>query len=184
MSSKYLGEKLARQATIDTLRLIKGIQRYTSKEIVNILESDYAPKQIRTILYRLKDQGNIAGTAYEGYSITSKGISRLKKLQLAHLESTQPWDMKWRLVIYDVPEEHRSSRDQIRFLIKKLGFKQLQQSVWAHPLPCLNEFEQIQEAYGVQRHLLLLEVDHCDDYNHLFDEFKQTYSNLTSTSVS
>lgn len=178
MSTKYIGEKMTREATLAILSLIKGAGRYTSREVVAILESDFSPKVIRDILYRLKDRGHVNGGAYEGYSLSSKGLDRLESLQLAPLRQTQPWDTKWRLVIYDIPEDKRKARDAVRKLVKQLGFIKLQQSVWIHPLPCLEEFAKIREAYGMHRHIMLIETSHSDEYANELKHFQAIYPDV------
>lgn len=178
MSTKYLAEKLTRKVLIDIFGLIKGTQRYTSKEIVAILGSEYTPGLIRDTLYRLRRQQYISGGAYKGYELTNKGKSRLNMLEFEMLQQTAIWDKTWRLVIYDIPEENRKARDTVRRLIKRLGFAQLQQSVWAHPLPCLDEFQQIRDSYGVQNHILLIETPHTIDHDSLLEKFQKSYPDL------
>jgi len=46
------------------------------------------------------------------------------------------WDNKWRIVIFDIPEKKKKIRDLIRFHLKRLGFLQIQGSVWIYPYPC------------------------------------------------
>ena len=40
------------------------------------------------------------------------------------------WDGKWRIVVFDIPEQKRAIRNLFRRNLKKWGFKQLQKSVW------------------------------------------------------
>ncbi|MBI2595259.1 hypothetical protein HYW46_00810 [Candidatus Daviesbacteria bacterium] len=40
------------------------------------------------------------------------------------------WDEKWRIVIFDIPEQKRIIRNLFRRNLKKWGFKPLQKSVW------------------------------------------------------
>ncbi len=46
------------------------------------------------------------------------------------------WDGKWRIVAFDIPETMRVSRDKLRNVLRRSGFKQLQQSVWVFPHEC------------------------------------------------
>ena len=69
------------------------------------------------------------------------------------------------------PEKFRRERNMVRELIKQLGFLQLQQSVWAHPLPCLEQFKKIRDAYGIESHLLLLEAEHDEEFVELLKQF-------------
>ena len=163
---------------MDIFELLKNANKYTSREIIAILESDYSPELIRKTLYRLRRQQYLNGGAYEGYELTTKGKSRLSALEFETIEQTGAWDNTWRIVIYDIPEEDRAARDAIRRLIKKLGFIQLQQSVWAHPFPCLDQFQQIRDTYGVSNHILLIETPHTADQATLLEKFYTIYPRL------
>lgn len=46
------------------------------------------------------------------------------------------WDKKWRLVMFDISEDKRKIRNLLRFHLKKVGFVQIQGSVWIYPYPC------------------------------------------------
>lgn len=46
------------------------------------------------------------------------------------------WDGKWRMLIFDIPENRRRSRAQIRLTLADLGFYRLQDSVWVYPYDC------------------------------------------------
>ena len=47
----------------------------------------------------------------------------------------RPWDGRWRLVIFDVPEEMNKQRVKLRRVLKQLKFGYLQNSVWLSPDP-------------------------------------------------
>jgi hypothetical protein len=71
--------------------------------------------------------------------ITDKGRQTANKLFLGEIDIKKKrttWDGKWRMVIFDIPEKKRKTRDLIRFHLKRLGFLQIQGSVWIYPYPC------------------------------------------------
>ncbi len=47
------------------------------------------------------------------------------------VRSVEEWDGKWRIIIFDVPEEHRIIRDLFRRKLKMWDFEIWQKSVWA-----------------------------------------------------
>jgi phenylacetic acid degradation operon negative regulatory protein len=76
---------------------------------------------------RLKKKGLIeAGSA--GFRITLAGLERLQKG--FDTKARGPWDGKWRVVVFDIPEKLRKIRGAIRTHLKSLGMGRLQQSVW------------------------------------------------------
>jgi len=46
------------------------------------------------------------------------------------------WDKRYRLVMFDIPQERRNTRDRLRFLMREFGFLRLQDSVWVSPYDC------------------------------------------------
>lgn len=44
-----------------------------------------------------------------------------------------PWDGKWRIVLFDIPEAKRPVRDYLRNVLKRHGFVEFQRSMWAWP---------------------------------------------------
>ena len=72
------------------------------------------------------------------YQLTKEGEKVLRKWELADYSLRKPkkWDEKWRVVIFDVPEKYKSSRERFRRILQKAGFLRLQDSVWVHPYEC------------------------------------------------
>ncbi len=62
----------------------------------------------------------------------------------------QPWDGKWRVVMYDLPEKIKGKRDLLRNWLKKLGFGQWQMSVWVSPHPAINQINQVLIQSGLE----------------------------------
>jgi phenylacetic acid degradation operon negative regulatory protein len=47
--------------------------------------------------------------------------------------TTEPWDGKWSLVAFSIPEHNRSARDALRKQLRWLGFAPLYDGVWVSP---------------------------------------------------
>lgn len=45
----------------------------------------------------------------------------------------QRWDGKWRFIFFDIPEKKRKYRDELRKMLKAIGFKEFQKSIWIYP---------------------------------------------------
>jgi len=138
--------------------------------------------QTRKQLASLVDKGLVTKNGhYQNtiYEITRVGADRLEQLSLKQLvTNSKDWDGKWRLVIFDIPESARRAREQIRRLLKELGFQQLQLSVWIHPLPCLDYFKDIQKAYGIREHLFLIQAGKIEVPSEIIKKFEDLYPNL------
>ncbi len=63
--------------------------------------------------------------------VTNKGQSYLENIY--KIKTKKVWDGKWRVVVYDVPEENKINRNKLRRKLQEIGFRLLQSSVWVYP---------------------------------------------------
>ncbi|MEK7664771.1 MAG: CRISPR-associated endonuclease Cas2 [Patescibacteria group bacterium] len=82
------------------------------------------------------------------------------------------WDGKWRIVVFDVPEKLRRGRDALREKIKKLGFYELQKSVFVFPYNCKDEIDFIIEFFGIRKYVRYGVLDYIDNELHLKNNFR------------
>lgn len=70
--------------------------------------------------------------------ITQRG--RKKLLIETYLDKTKErnrkWDKKWRVLIFDIPENRKNDREGLRHTLISIGFMKLQDSVWIYPYDC------------------------------------------------
>jgi DNA-binding transcriptional regulator PaaX len=82
-----------------------------------------------------------------------------------------PWDKKWRIVTFDIPEKIKKVREALRFHLKNLGFKELHRSVFIFPYECQNEIEYIVEFYNARRFIRYIEAHYVDNELDLKQKF-------------
>lgn len=119
----------------------------------------YFPSQVERVAGRLARKGWVdRQETAEGAKITITEAGR-KQVLLFKLEELQPkkekWDGKWRMVFFDVEEAKRKRRDDLRRYLKKLGFWQMQRSVWVCPYDCENEVKYLREILEVPHEVKL-----------------------------
>ncbi len=71
--------------------------------------------------------------------ITEKGrrvLEMERQKRLLTERAGKRWDKKWRMVMFDIPERRRKTRDTLRIALRTFGFYQLQGSVWIYPYDC------------------------------------------------
>ena len=75
--------------------------------------------------------------------VTEQGKRRLKELEFENLvlPKVARWDNKWRIVIFDIPENHKRARNAFQYKLKEMGFYPLQKSVFAYPYECRDEID-------------------------------------------
>ncbi len=107
------------------------------------------------------------------YCLTATGESLLRRWQLSDFKIEKPkrWDRKWRVIIFDIPEKKRKSRDQIRTLFKLAGFYLLQDSVWVYPYECEDILTLLKSDLGVGKNVLYLIVDELENDKYLRASF-------------
>ena len=82
------------------------------------------------------------------------------------------WDKKWRVVMFDIPERLKKVRDTLRYQLKRLGFLELQKSVFVLPFECRNELEYIIGFYSIKRYVRFIEAYKIDNELDLKDRFR------------
>lgn len=103
--------------------------------------------------------------------LTNKGQLRAL-VQNSRLPHSKQWDGKWRLVMFDIPEQNRTQRNQLRALLKGSGFVKLQQSVLVSPYPINRHGIGYLKRTGLINYIRILRVDEMDDEKELLLKFK------------
>ncbi len=98
--------------------------------------------QTRGILARLKMKGEIEFVEHDGkrcVRLTRRGEESLAMEQqrlslLAH--KPRKWDRRYRLILFDVPEKRKKTREILRHHVQEVGFLRVQDSAWIYPYNC------------------------------------------------
>jgi len=149
-------------------KVIKGFSREWKK-----INKEKLRKEIRN-LYRsklIKRQDNSDGSIT--ITLTDRGRLRALTYNFDKIKiDNVKWDGKWRLIVFDIPEKLKSGRNALRERIKKLGFYELQKSVWVYPYECKNEIDFIVEFFNLRKYVRFAVVDFIDNEIHLKEIFK------------
>lgn len=73
----------------------------------------------------------------------------------------RPWDGRWRLVLFDVPEARSSARNKLRHHLRTRRFGYLQNSVWITPDPVNEQRAILADGPVDVESLILLEARPC-----------------------
>jgi len=123
-------------------------------------------RDLGRIITRLKKQQMISISEKSGQTsikITDKGQNRLLEYDFENIQlKAKKRDGKFRLIIFDIPEKQRSSRDILRKKLEQLGFVRLQISVYVSAFPCKNEIDFLSHYLGLSNNITLLVVDHIE----------------------
>lgn len=138
-------------------------------------------REIRRVVHYMKQGGLIHYNSrdYEhGIELTKAGKQYLKRRELTTLAIEKPdiWDKKWRLILFDIPENRRSHRQAFTARLRRLNFQQLQYSVWIHPFPCRPIIEAVTETNNIRQFVTYVETEHIDNEKELRNKFKSLLS--------
>lgn len=132
-------------------------QSMVLKSFAKIWES--SPSQVSEEVRNLKRTNLIKRIAKteDGYNIELTEKGKLKALEYYFIRKLaiidKKWDGKWRMLIFDVPERLRNGRNALRWKIKKLGFYELQKSVFVIPYECKKEIDLVVGYFELQSYI-------------------------------
>ncbi len=115
-------------AAPNAVQLLKHVEKYVGPQ-------KRLDRRIAQAVTRLKAKGLIG--SYK--KLTTQGRKYAESASASmRVRPSIPlrWDKKWRIVIFDVWERRRNTRDQLRSMLESNGFVLLQGSVWVYPYPC------------------------------------------------
>ena len=106
--------------------------------------------------------------------LTEAGKKKVLQYDLEKMAITKPkhWDGKWRMVLFDIPEEKRKGRDAFRSWLKRLKFYQLQASVFVYPYDCKDEYDFLVEMHHMRKYVRYAVLDTIDNEKHLKEIFR------------
>ena len=101
--------------------------------------------------------------------LTKKGKSKLNCIKLEGEEALVPrtWDGFWRIIILDIPENRKSEREALRYLLKKANFVCVKNTVWVSPHPYEHLFTNIKKDLNLGTELMILVTNKLDEETNL-----------------
>ncbi len=152
--SKKILKKLAESPAISVENLKEEDTKTTyalSRALKNLVDNEYAE------IYKSERQ-NYA-------KITPRGKNKLNSLMLdsdTTLVNTT-WDGFWRIILLDLPENRKSERESLRYLLKKAGFVCLKNSAWISPFPFEHLFTNIKKDLGLTTEIMIIVTQLVDE---------------------
>ncbi len=142
--------------------------------MLNKLEENERKARLEEAIRYMRNQKLVTGDYKHGIQITKKGKQRLEKFSLKDIviDTTTGWDGKWRLVLFDIPEEKRSARLALARGLRIIGYQILQRSIWVHPYESKQEVASICEYYNVGKWVTYIETSHIDHDDELRNRFE------------
>ena len=142
----------------------KRTRRLSDDNVLDILQRTY---------YLLKKDGLAEEYEKNGEKfvrLTIKGENRINWQKPLPKRRITKWDQKWYLVVFDVPEEVRASRRNLRDKLYEMGFRQLQKSVFISPYNWLKEVRDLAEKNEMSKFLRLMVIEKIDNEKEIVEQ--------------
>ncbi len=118
---------------------------------------------------------HISSAQHEYARLTKEGKKKVHSLELENdtkLVNTS-WDGFWRIILLDLPENRKSERESLRYLLKKAGFICLKNSAWISPYPYEHLFINIKKDLDLTTEMMIIVTKFVDEETKkvLFESF-------------
>lgn len=137
----------------------------------------FSKKEICSALRRMRRSELIATAEYDDKVIlrlTDKGKRRsiAFNFETISLDTNEQWDGYWRVVIFDIPERLKQSRELFRNKIRLLGFHMLQKSVWLTSHKCRDQIFFLTNLLEISSFVVVFETKNINTRTHLYKPFQ------------
>jgi DNA-binding transcriptional regulator PaaX len=151
-----------------SFQILKGVakewEEINKQSLKRAIQSLYKSKMI-------EEKYNKDGSITIVLSMGGKKKALTYQLDEIEIKKPEKWDKKWRVVLFDIPENRKKERDALRFRLKQLGFYEFQKSVFVHPYDCKDEIDYIIEFYKIRKFVRFITADAIDNELHLKQHF-------------
>ncbi len=123
---------MSQSLSTNSLKILQNVKQEGKINTYAFIKKYYKDESYRkmyTHIYQLEKRGYL-----EKYKL--KDFEYLKnspKAEALLATARRHKDGKWKMIIFEIPEEQRSIRDFLRVKLKQLGFKKWQNSIWITP---------------------------------------------------
>jgi len=145
------------------------------KEI--LIEYGYLPWQINSTLRRFERSGYMTAAPDNKLKLSPKGQTQAARYTIEDIQAPprpDSWDWKWRILIFDIPEQKKWAREMMRGKLREWHFALLQRSVYISPFDCVAEFEELLAILRLNPyvHIILAESISASLERHFISHFK------------
>ncbi|MEA1928246.1 MAG: PaaX family transcriptional regulator C-terminal domain-containing protein [Candidatus Auribacterota bacterium] len=127
-----------------------------------IIGEPYNPRTIYKAVSRLEKNGLVKKFNKEKkihLQLTQKGRKYLAEHRASDRKPPPPWDHKWRIIIFDIPEEKKQLRKMLRGFLISIGFGKVQRSVWISPHNLLKIVQRYADKLDLSDYIYLITAD-------------------------
>lgn len=136
----------------------------------NLMYMEGDPRRLANNFKSLERRGYLKiDSQSDSIEFTTKG-----RIKLIENSTDNIADGKWRMLSFDIPEGMRKKRNQFRRSIKRIGYRQVQKSLWACPFARADKVDLIIEELDLKQYVAYLLVEKTDIDQDLARLFRDT----------
>lgn len=157
-------------------QIFDGSKHYEKEIDDYFVWREFDKDRFRQILNRLEKEKIIEvfhKDDQEIIKLTEKGKEKIPHYLAEEMPeiSLSKWDGKWRIVLFDIPNEKNKTRDAFRRKLQEFGFFQLQKSIFVFPFDCAEEIRYLRDLYDIGPYVKYLVADIIESEIDLVSEF-------------
>lgn len=141
-----------------------GGEAWTSTLARYLAEFGISDTALRQALSRMVRQGWLQSrkvAARSCYSLTERGRRRMAEAcRRVYTPVDAPWDGKWRMLVYSIPETMRSTRDDLRKELLWTGFAPLAPGTWISPNPLEDALQELLSRRDIGHYATSFTAEH------------------------
>lgn len=155
-----------------------GSRAYQYRKLFLYTPPGYKKNPFTTAVSRMLAAGNLKRTIKNGqpyFQITGIGKRKLVRRFPLLKWQDQKWDGLWRMVIFDIQESNRKTRQIFRQKLLSLGFGKLQQSVYITPFDVAEDMYEFIQLHNLEKqaHVLVNKHLFIKNFNKLVKDIWQ-----------
>lgn len=119
-------------------------------------------RQFSNFVYYLKRKGYIKVKNLEGKTamiLTKNGIEKAVRASFKLGEARKRKDGKWVMIIFDLPQNYKKGRELLRSILRNLGYKLFQQSVWITPYDVSEKTENLLQTHSLDKYVKIFLIE-------------------------
>lgn len=123
---------------------------------------DKSRAKFKRLIHYAKANGYISVKNLEGKKaimLTKEGINKVLKASFIAEDRKKRKDGRWTMLIFDVPEKYRKSRDLLRSILHNLGYKLFQQSVWVTSYDVSEKTEKLLQMHNLEEFVKIFLIE-------------------------
>ncbi|MEK7658570.1 MAG: CRISPR-associated endonuclease Cas2 [Patescibacteria group bacterium] len=125
-------------------------------------KKEIGAREFSKLIYYLKKKGYIKVENLKNKKailLTKDGIGKALKASFKIEKGKKRRDGRWIMIIFDIPQKHKKSRELLRSILLNLGYKMFQQSVWVSPYDISEKTERLVQMYLLDKYVKIFLIE-------------------------